>query len=181
MKKYGRLCIFLILIGMGMLVACIAEPPEPKRCALCGFIKSHAPCLVQLETGEVGELMLYDPHPVYVGELAEEQVGGELIFFYPAGCRGIRLTEPWKLTVEVPSDEGRMRKAYFCRECRELLKGYDTGFVLADLYIPGRPVVYSVYDGAEYRVRCYEVFIEESRDGKVFAINMVGMLETGSS
>ena len=43
----------------------------PNRCPLCGFIKSNAPCLVNVKTGEVEEMALYTPHYKLVGEIAE--------------------------------------------------------------------------------------------------------------
>lgn len=43
--------------------------PEPEICALCGYgIPYHAPVLVNLSTGEAGEMCVYDPdtrHAVY--------------------------------------------------------------------------------------------------------------------
>ena len=45
----------------------------PDRCPLCDFIKSNAPCLVNVATGEVEEMALYTPHEKLVGEIAEEQ------------------------------------------------------------------------------------------------------------
>lgn len=42
----------------------ISTLPEPERCALCGDMRYHAPCLVDLSTGKVGELAVYTPTPV---------------------------------------------------------------------------------------------------------------------
>ena len=51
--------------------------PEPEICALCGGgIPYHAPVLVNLSTGEAGEIRVYDPDPRHRYELAEEQSTG---------------------------------------------------------------------------------------------------------
>lgn len=62
--------------------------PEPDRCSVCDYIPSHAPCLVNLNTGEVGEIALYEPHHTLVGEIAEEQRGGYFCFMSVAGLQG---------------------------------------------------------------------------------------------
>lgn len=59
------------------------DPPDPVHCALCGSgdrMTYHAPCVLNLSTGEITELRIYLPHPVLVGELAEEQQGGHTDF-----------------------------------------------------------------------------------------------------
>ena len=69
MKKYVIPIIVVILILV--LVLAILPAPEPERCAICDCIPFHAPALVNLETGEVGELEVYEPHPFKVAELNE--------------------------------------------------------------------------------------------------------------
>ena len=54
MKKYIFPVIAVILILICLIT--ILPAPNPKCCAICESIPCHAPCLVNLETGEVGEL-----------------------------------------------------------------------------------------------------------------------------
>ena len=61
MKKYVIPIIAVILILV--LALAILPAPEPERCAICDSIPFHAPALVNLEAGEVGELEVYEPHP----------------------------------------------------------------------------------------------------------------------
>ena len=61
MKKYMIPAIAVILIFICMIT--LLPAPNPKRCAICDSIPYHAPCLVNLATGEVGELTVYEPHP----------------------------------------------------------------------------------------------------------------------
>lgn len=51
------------------------ESPEPEICAFCRNgegEKIHAPCIVNLSTGEVVELSVYEPHPTELGEVSTE-------------------------------------------------------------------------------------------------------------
>lgn len=44
----------------------MAVLPDPEQCALCGEgMRHHAPCLMDLSTGQMGELKVYTdpPHP----------------------------------------------------------------------------------------------------------------------
>ena len=57
--------------------------PAPEQCALCGEgMPYHAPCLINLSTGQLGELKVYDSHPSLLGEIApmEMQHTGTLDF-----------------------------------------------------------------------------------------------------
>ena len=54
MKKYIFPTIAVILILICLIT--ILPAPNPKRCAICESIPYHAPCLVNLETGEIAEL-----------------------------------------------------------------------------------------------------------------------------
>ena len=54
MKKYIFPVIAVILILICLIT--ILPAPNPKRCAICDSIPMHAPALVNLATGEVGEL-----------------------------------------------------------------------------------------------------------------------------
>ena len=83
--RSGRMCrwnllrgelmrrIILVFMMMALLLSLMAcsgiNAPEPDRCSLCDHIPSHAPCLVNLNTGEVGEIALYEPHHTLVGEI----------------------------------------------------------------------------------------------------------------
>ena len=64
MKKYFFPTIAVILILICVIT--ILPAPNPKRCAICDSIPYHAPALVNLATGEVGELTVYEPHPFKV-------------------------------------------------------------------------------------------------------------------
>lgn len=153
-------------------------PPSSEECSICRFLKSHAPCLLNLSTGEIGELMLYEPHHTKVGELAEVQQGGTFCFFYAAGVKGTQTTNPWVINIRVPMEGERIRKSHFCQKCRELLAGYDQGYVLIDLYDKDTPEVYPIITDAAYELRCYAIAIEPKYVKEEYEIAVTGTLDT---
>ena len=153
-----------------------AMPPNPEDCSICGHLKCHAPCLLNLATGEIGELELYQPHYQKVGEIAEEQTGGTFSFIYLSGLQGIRLTDPWYIEVDVPMEGGMKKQTSFCGKCRKLLDEYEQGYVLLDLYDWENPVVYDFDDGATYEIRCYQIVITAKWIDREFHLRINGTL-----
>ena len=171
--------VFMMMALLLSLVACsCVSAPEPDRCSVCDYIPSHAPCLVNLNTGEVGEITLYEPHHTLVSEIAEEQRGGYFSFMSVAGLRGYLDACVPEAHVTVPDGIEKYEEKYFCSTCRELLKEYShCGFVLADLRNPETPTVYPVEAGTEFEVRCYTVVITETDKGEL-DISLVGSIPT---
>ena len=67
LEKLIAICLVLLT-----LAACSTEKiPEPDRCAICADLPRHAPCIVNLSTGELLELDMYEPHPTLVAEIAD--------------------------------------------------------------------------------------------------------------
>ncbi|MBP3684123.1 MAG: hypothetical protein J6J12_04065 [Oscillospiraceae bacterium] len=167
-------------ISLIALLLCAAwqrlVPPSSEECSICRFIKSHAPCLLNLSTGEIGELTLYEPHRTKVGELAEVQQGGTFSFFYAAGAKGTRTTNPWVLTIRVPMEGERIHKSHFCQKCRELLDGYNHGYVLVDLYDKTEPTIYPILAEAAYELRCYSITIAPKYVKDEYEITVTGTL-----
>lgn len=141
---------------------------EPERCALCGNgerRRYHAPCIVKLATGEIGELRVYDPHPDLPGELAPVQQTGTFSFLPCADMVGWRDTSKHVSHVTLPEEPEPIDPARFCRDCRALLAGTAVeGYVLLDLYDPDRITPYPIADGAQYTVRDYTVSISGGLD-----------------
>lgn len=153
------------------------DPPEPKHCGICDYIKCHAPCIVNLNTGEAGELDLYEPHYTKVGELAEEQCNSVFCFVYPAGCSGTKTTFPWELKLSIPITAQRIDRAKFCRNCRTLLESYSGGYVVFDNHEKPDIKVYPIFDGAEYEMRCYSITIELDEEQNEYELTEIGTLD----
>lgn len=148
----------------------------PDRCPLCDFIKSHAPCLVNVATGEVEEMALYTPHFTLVGEIAEEQTDSTFSFVDVAGARGTRVSSPWHMELEVPVTKEPMFKYHFCRDCRKLL-AHQRGYVIADLYVPGEPVIIPITADMEQWVRCYKITTVMNEEDNVIELKVAGTYE----
>ena len=163
MKKYIVPMITVILILI--LAHAILPAPEPERCAICDSIPFHAPALVNLATGEVGELAVYDPHPFKVAELNEYQQGGTFSFIYAAGLNGYSDTANWETHITIPTNENEYEEKHFCKSCRERIAGYtDKGFLLLDLRSPESFLILSLDIEEIQTVRCYEVQTKQSLD-----------------
>ena len=163
MKKsiFPAIAVILILI----CVITILPASEPERCAICDSIPMHAPALVNLATGEVGELTVYEPHPFKVAELNEYQQGGTFSFIYVAGINGYSDTANWEAHITIPTDENEYEEKHFCKSCRERISGHtEKGFLLLDLRTPESFSILSLDIEDIQTVRCYEVHPKQSLD-----------------
>ena len=151
-------------------------PPSQQECSLCGNPKRHAPCILNLATGEIGELELYQPHFSEAGEISAFQYGGTFSFIFPAGLQGIRLTDPWYIEVDVPMEGTQKSINLFCVKCRKLLNEYEKGFVLLDIYDVEHPVVYDLSDGAIYTIRCYQIGVSAKMENNEWLVRVDGRL-----
>lgn len=155
-----------LVCALVWLAGC-SRVPAQERCALCGNgerLRYHAPCLVNLATGEVGELAVYDPDSMQQGEIAETQRTGFMNFLMCAGVTALRDadTHTCRATLSAPEP---LEPSHFCADCRAALETVGTeGWVLADLYAEEEMQLYTVTAGAEYTIRDYTVSI--TQDGK---------------
>lgn len=172
MKK-KIICVLLIVVLLAGIVGSAVLYFGPRKCPLCDFIKSHAPCLVNIKTGEVEEMALYRPHHNLVGEIAEVQDDSTFSFVNVSGAKGTRLSSPWIMELDVPIADAPLFKYHFCRDCRKLLSGHD-GYVVADLYIHGEPVVYGISDGMKLDLRCYTITAAVNDTGVEYAFTIEG-------
>ena len=171
MKKI--VCFLAIITALVLLFGLLFIKWEPDRCPLCSYMKSHAPCLVNVKTGEIEEMALYTPHYTLVGEIAEEQTDSTFSFVDIVGCRGTRLSSPYIMELDVPVTDMTIIKQHFCRECRSLLDGHG-GFVIADLYTPGKPVIYGIDNDMRINLRCYAISAALDESGKQYQFRIEG-------
>ena len=163
MKKYIFPAIAVILILICVIT--ILPASEPARCAICDSIPYHAPVLVNLATGEVGELTVYEPHPFKVAELNPYQQGGTFSFIYAAGLNGYSDTANWETHITIPTNENEYEEKHFCKSCRERISGHtDKGFLLLDLRSPESFLILSLDIEEIQTVRCYEVQTKQRLD-----------------
>ena len=160
MKKHMIIALLCFLIIGSAILA--MNTLEPDHCSLCEHPPTHAPCLVNLQTGEVGELTVYDPHPFQRGKLADIQYGGYFSFLTVAGLTGYRDTARWETHLSIPVDEYGYKGKFFCDSCRDFLKDCaNFGFAIVDIKVSKTPIVYTIEEGASFNFRCYEIDVEK--------------------
>ena len=107
MKKLTVICIVILVLLTGCTYMNV---PEPEQCSLCAGLPCHAPCIINLSTGEMLELAVYEPHPFIAGELAEEQQSETFSFVRGAGVEGYKLSAE-SIIVKVPMNADKMEEA----------------------------------------------------------------------
>lgn len=155
----------------------IEELPEPEQCALCSEGRPYqAPCLINLSTGQMGELRVYTYGPTEQGKLdpREARFSGTFNFQPCAGLAAIRDTDFHTCQVTLPEERERMNPAHFCKECRLLLAGAGLeGYVLVDLYdqnnVQAYPIRYEI-------IRDYRVSVTNRKDG-TRSVCVTGLLD----
>ena len=173
MKRIIAITTFFLLL----LTGCSSNIPEPAECALCATFPRHAPCLVDLNSGEICELEIYQPHHTKVAELSDEQYGGYISLVQFGYISGILLGAD-RVELEAPIKSTGMQDSLFCKGCRKLLKDNKCqGYILADLHNPDTPSVWQIKDGISFSVRCYEIDITTSDDSETLIIVLKGTLE----
>lgn len=147
------LAIALLSYGIGFHAGARKNQPQ----ALGINIGYHAPCLIDLSSGQVKELTVYTPNPNLPGELAAEknQQSGSMDFSYFKNALIIRDTNK--------------------HLCRAQLSAPTGAYVLADLYDPENIRFYPVEPQSTYIIRDYEVSIYEDGD-RGLTIEVQGLL-----
>lgn len=151
----------------------------PVRCALCGngdALQHHAPCLVNLSTGGVVELVVYDSDPQHTGEIAEHQRTGFAQLIGGAGVTGFRDASNHTCHAIVRTENmGTIDASLYCPYCRNLLASVATeGYILLDLYNLDNIIPYELKEGAEYIIRDYTVMISYNDEWDWYEIDVQG-------
>lgn len=153
---------------------------EPEVCAFCRNgegAKIHAPCIINLSTGEIAELSVYEPHPSEIGEVTSELKKGYFSIYSDAGANIVRKQENELCEATLPKDREMIDPGHFCYECRRILSDIDReGYIIADLYNPTDAKAYKVWDGAKYEIRDYLVTVNKN-ENKSLEVEVHGLLE----
>lgn len=156
----------------------VALTPEPECCVLCGDgTRYHAPCLIELSTGAVLELQIYDPHPDLPGELSPVQQTGTFSLLWDVGVTGYRDTGAHTSYALLPGEQQPMDPAHFCLRCRALLSKTATeGYILTDLYDLSSIRAYPVVPGLSCTIRDYDVSVARESKTSGPSITVKGRL-----
>lgn len=159
----------------------IALAPEPERCSLCEVgINYHAPCLINISSGELVELAVYEPHPEKIGEISDELSTGFISFNFSAGTNTVRNPETETCESTLPKEVDALNGSYFCYECRRKIADTEyEGYVLADMYDLDDIAIYKVDNGSTYTIRDYlvTVRIDENKHTVVEAHGLLDLNE----
>ena len=174
MKKLTVICIVILVLLTGCTYMNV---PEPEQCSLCAGLPCHAPCIINLSTGEMLELAVYEPHPFIAGELAEEQQSETFSFVRGAGVEGYRLSGE-SITITIPMVADAMEEKHFCNTCRERLADCENlGYTLVDLKDSKNPVIHKIDTDVQVSFRCYSISVCEIKEDGKLEITVTGTLE----
>ena len=169
--------VIVIAVMLLLFTGCSADVPATKECVLCNAFPRHAPCLVDLNSGKICELEIYQPHHTKVAELSDEQYGGYMSLVQFGDINGILLGAD-RVKLEAPIKSTGIQDSLFCKDCRKLLKDSNCqGYILADLRTPATPSVWTIKDGISFSVRCYEIDITAADDSETLIVVMRGTLK----
>lgn len=157
----------------------IVDLLDPEQCALCGEgMRYHAPILINLSTGQMGEMQVYTDHPFRQGEIApmEAQQTGTFNFQICAGLMAARDTSNHICQVSLPAEKEPMNPVHFCKGCRQLLAGAGLeGYVIVDLYDLAHIRAYPVRRGGHEVIRDYRVSVT-GEEGAILRVCVMGLL-----
>ncbi len=171
LKKYS----LPILVCVTLAVLLISRIP-PKECVLCTEPPHHAPCLLNLATGEIGELTVYDTHGKL---LSEEQMTGTFSFLHRAGLTGYRDTACELCHFDIPEDADKYSPAHFCTDCRKLLASCKNhAFVIVDIFDVGSPLILPIEESVTYELRCYRISTVYNSERSRFELTVRGILSS---
>ena len=159
----------------------VATTPEPELCAICedgNGNRYHAPALVNLSTGIVRELEIYDNDPTRPWEVAEDQRWNDGVFTFIDGNAVMSWSSVDHTNIaHIGDDLERFAPAHFCHDCRALLAETATeGYVLLDLYDLEDIRAFVIEDGAEYTIRDYTVSIYKDKENGGLFVEVTGHL-----
>ena len=181
MKRWQKALVVILIVGIASSAALLFTQ-EKKDCCLCDSFRFHAPCLVDLEKGDLIELDLYFPHETKVAELAEvqEDMSSTFSFVRLGNITGTKLTGSKVIEFGVPIADKTYNPA-LCKDCRELLQaGYKGRYVLADLYDMEIKELIPIVANTSIDLRCYEITMVENTEKNEINVTIQGTLDINS-
>lgn len=159
----------------------VATTSEPECCSICedgNGNRHHAPVLVNLSTGTVRELEIYDNDPTRPWEVAEKQRWDDWVFTFIDGNATMSWSSVDQTNIaRIGDDLGKLDPALFCHDCRALLaETASEGYVLLDMYDLENIQAFVIEDGAEYTIRDYTVAIYKDMENGGLSVEVTGHL-----
>ena len=176
MKMWQKRVSIIFAIAV-IAVAILIFFQGQKECCLCNSFRFHAPCLIDLETGDMIELDLYFPHETKVAELADPQPAiGTFSFVRLGNVSGTKQTAPERVDLHIPND-----KTYtpaLCKNCRKQLPfGHTDRYVFADLYGIEQKILIPIERNTILSLRCYNLTMVEDVEKGGISVVIQGALQ----
>lgn len=159
--KQRKKTFYIVAAILAICVAAILSLGNETECCLCNAPTFSAPCLVDLETGDILELRLDGPSTT-PGPGGQTDVA-TFSFIRFDSVTGTKQTAPSMIELKIPID-GAPSRPSLCRQCRQFLpQGYNGRYVLAD--VEGG-VLFPITANTEITICDYQIAIAPS-DGDI--------------
>lgn len=146
-------------------------PPSREKCVICSHAYSHAPALLNINTGRIDTLNVYDYSYYDPTVPAKYQRGGYMTILPFEDFFGTRWTNPWYIDVTLPEQTTAILNRSYCKSCLYALSECQNGFAILDLGEPDIPAIYAVENGNAFSFRCYDIAVSENK------LTVIGILE----
>ena len=159
MKQWTK-SICIVAAVLAICVATVLLFGNRKECCLCNAPTSSAPCLLDLETGDILELRLDGPSTTSGPDGVSYVSTFSFIRFHTV--TGTKQTAPNMIELKIPSG-GALQHPSLCRQCRQLLpQGYTGRYVIADM---GDGVLFPLTVGAELTIHGLQIAVRQYTEG----------------
>ena len=155
MLLFGVLAVAAVIIGCAANQS--TEAAAIGSCPLCGEGACSDPVLINLATGERGEITTNRPGE----EITEEYFR----FLSVAGLQGYHNGNSSCHVVLLPQERAKL-SGMFCKSCRDKLEAFaSSGYVLADLRDTSDAKIYTPSVGADYMICGHRVTVTSDEEG----------------
>lgn len=164
----------------------LGEPATKEVCVLCNAEKYPNLCFINLNTGAIAELEVYeaglysdDMMHCDMREFDQYQNIGTMNYVHCLGMTGARFTGiHTRCELHYPEDTGRIQKQYYCKDCYEKLSSVSKkGYLILDTYDLENIGIYTLNKGDEHSIRCFNVTVAYDKEYKDTMIKIEGTLE----
>lgn len=177
------LCVWICFVVCATMYhreqAKIRTLEKETECPICRIERKapyHAPVLIDLLTGEAGELQIYD----YVKqgtelELAVAQRSGATRLFICAGVMASTDLDSHICRVQLQNTDFLINKARYCEDCRmRFVNSAESRYLLIDAYDREHLDDYSIIPGETFQVRDYQILISAEDQNRNIEVYVIG-------
>ena len=168
----------VVLIVVIAATAILLFTQKEKECCLCSSFRYHAPCLIDLEAGNLIELDLYFPDDKLAAELKNPQpeMGATFSFVSLGNVSGTKLTDSKTIEIHIPND--KTYNPALCNDCKKQLPfGHTSRYIFADLYSKEEKILMPIKADTTVSLRCYDITTENNTKKGGISVVIQGTLK----